>query len=365
MSSKVFISYSHNDYYSSDNKIIEGNPIVHIRKTLQKNNIEFWMDDKISPGDAFSKNVGEAIKSCDIFLFVSSYNSNLSEWAQGEIHTARNLNKRIVPFNIDHSEYNISYSLYLAHLDFIDYSANRQTALSKLVEIAQVQMSKITLPDMVSYKAKGRDLMFGDVKLSDKIQALFSALSLSSAADCYLDIVDKITALADGESINMHHVRKIVGRSKDYIQPVKQRLKHFPDFSSPDLQRKMLLDVATSMIDGVEKTDRTDRILLQLGLMMCYYYLGENKALKKVQEDISASTFDQTFWEKNGGDIQQAGSVILSIAASFLVPTNPGGLIKAGDSGGRQANDAHKENLMLRQQYFEALRDTIASIKFI
>jgi hypothetical protein len=30
MASKVFISYSHNDYYSNNNKIIEGNPIVHI-----------------------------------------------------------------------------------------------------------------------------------------------------------------------------------------------------------------------------------------------------------------------------------------------------------------------------------------------
>lgn len=85
---------------------------------------------------------------------------------------------------------NISSNLYLSHLDFINYYANREMALSKLVEIAKANMSKIILPDMVSYKAKRMNLRFGDIKLSDKIQPLFSALAFSFAVGCYSVIVE-------------------------------------------------------------------------------------------------------------------------------------------------------------------------------
>ena len=140
----VFISYSRKDYKDENNNIIDGNAISKLKDTFKRNNISFWFDeDGIYSGDAFAPVIAKNIRSAKIFIFVSSENSNKSEWTGNEIATAHEFKKKIIPFRIDDSTYNESVILYIAKLDYINYNANKESALKQLVSSVQNHKMKI------------------------------------------------------------------------------------------------------------------------------------------------------------------------------------------------------------------------------
>ncbi len=130
----VFISYSRKDYIDSHNTVIEGNIIQQIKELLAQNNISFWFDeDGVYSGDEFAPLLARNIKSSKIFLFISSENSNASEWTSNEIATAHAYKKKIIPFRYDNSVYNDSVIIYIARLDYIDYQSNPQKSMERLI----------------------------------------------------------------------------------------------------------------------------------------------------------------------------------------------------------------------------------------
>ena len=350
MSNRVFISYSHDDYLDKNDNVIVGSAVYNIRKALDANGIEYWIDDRIRPGDPFARNIGEAIDECDLFLFVSSARSNASEWAHGEIHTARQKSKRIVPFKIDHAPYHNSYCVYLSPLDYIDYTVNKDLALQKLVNIALEERISIELSELVSYEKKGKDLMIGCSKLSDKVLLLFSALDLVEALNGYLEVVDVFAKLGNQSDVVLHDV---IGR-----------VEEITDLMNAEIRRQKLVDLTTLIQSRVDQEQRVNRFLLQLGLMVAYYWLDESKMVRKIQMEVKKCTFDLSWWEKNGDTVKEVGGTVLGIAAAILTRTNPGGGMKYGWMGGKQASDEHKKGLRNSRLYFEALRDVISSLKF-
>lgn len=130
----VFISYSRKDYVDENKEVIPGNIVTQIKETLDANDISYWMDEKgIYSGDEFAKIIAKLIRQSKIFLFVSTENSNASEWTSDEIATARMYKKKIIPFKYDDSFYNEEVIIFIAKLDFIDYQSNTEQALNKLV----------------------------------------------------------------------------------------------------------------------------------------------------------------------------------------------------------------------------------------
>lgn len=130
----VFISYSRRDYVNEAKNVLPGNIISQIKKVFEENEITYWMDEKgIYSGDEFAKVIAGYIRRSKIFLFVSTENSNSSEWTSDEIAVARMYKKKIIPFRYDDSEYNESVIVFIAKLDFIDYFTNPKPAFQKLV----------------------------------------------------------------------------------------------------------------------------------------------------------------------------------------------------------------------------------------
>ena len=77
----VFISYSRRDYLDENGDVIPGNIISKIKDVLKKNGITYWIDeDGINSGDEFARLIIRSIKDSKILLFVSTENSNNSEW---------------------------------------------------------------------------------------------------------------------------------------------------------------------------------------------------------------------------------------------------------------------------------------------
>lgn len=131
----VFISYARKDYLDENKVIIPNNPVSRIIDAFDNNKISYWIDEKgIYSGDAFAKLIANSIKKCAIFLFLSSKHSNESDWTIGEVATAREYKKKIIPLRLDSSEYNDGIILYLASLDYIVYDENSDKAINKVVE---------------------------------------------------------------------------------------------------------------------------------------------------------------------------------------------------------------------------------------
>lgn len=131
----VFISYSRKDYVDEKNNVIPNNVVSQIKELLKKSNLSYWFDEEgIYSGDEFAPMLARAIKNSKIFLFVSTENSNSSDWTSNEIATAHAFKKKIIPFRVDSSVYNDSVILYIAKLDYIDYNANPAKALIRLLK---------------------------------------------------------------------------------------------------------------------------------------------------------------------------------------------------------------------------------------
>lgn len=138
----VFISYSRKDYVDEATKqVIPGNVVSQIKEMFDTNGISYWFDeDGIYSGDAFAPLIAKNIKSAKIFLFISSKNSNASEWTSNEIATAHAYKKKIIPFRYDDSVYNDSVIIYIARLDYIEYQSNPSKALSRLLSSIQTYL---------------------------------------------------------------------------------------------------------------------------------------------------------------------------------------------------------------------------------
>lgn len=140
----VFISYSRRDYVDSNGHVISGNIVSRIKELLDANGITYWFDqDGVYSGDAFAPLIARNIKSAKIFLFISSENSNASEWTSNEIATAHAYKKKIIPFKYDDSVFNDSVIIYIARLDYIEYKSNSTKSLERLLYSIKAYLKEI------------------------------------------------------------------------------------------------------------------------------------------------------------------------------------------------------------------------------
>lgn len=131
---KLFISYSRADYLNEKNEPIEDSPVAKIVKTLKDNGIDVWIDVNAHyPGQYFTKVIAERILWADKILFISSENSNSSEWVKREILFADERKKEIIPLKLDESEFCEDLALALTGLDYIEYFKNPRHSLDKIV----------------------------------------------------------------------------------------------------------------------------------------------------------------------------------------------------------------------------------------
>lgn len=137
----VFISYSRIDYKDSNNEPIPNNVISKITSAFKKNHISYWIDENgIYTGDNFAPKIAEAIKNSSVFVFVSTENSNSSQWAQNEVCVAQQYKKPILPIKCDDSTYATSVVMYLAMLDYCDYKNFSDKAILQLVDAVKEKL---------------------------------------------------------------------------------------------------------------------------------------------------------------------------------------------------------------------------------
>ena len=146
----VFISYSRKDYKDEATKAeIPGNPITAITEAFDKNNITYWIDrEGIYSGQEFRDKIIDAIATSNVFLFVSSHNSNKSIWTKREILEASDSGKYIIPFKIDDCEYDRSVKFELRPLDFIEYFSDKDGAIQDLVRSVNMYKEELAKEEL-------------------------------------------------------------------------------------------------------------------------------------------------------------------------------------------------------------------------
>ena len=83
----IFISYSRKDQ-DYVNKLVDA---------LRKQELPWWLDNKIDYGDQWTREIEENLKKCQVFLLVMSPSSKESDWVQRELTFAQDLKKPIFP----------------------------------------------------------------------------------------------------------------------------------------------------------------------------------------------------------------------------------------------------------------------------
>lgn len=140
----VFISYSRKDYVDEHKNVIPGNEVSKIKEALTEAGITYWFDEKgIFHGDEFAGVIADAIDESSLFVFISSENSNDSTWTLGEIATAQEANKKIIPVRIDSARYHKSLRVRLNALDYIDYKTNPEKGRLELVQSINAYLEEV------------------------------------------------------------------------------------------------------------------------------------------------------------------------------------------------------------------------------
>lgn len=231
----VFISYSRKDYVDDEGNIISGNIVSRIKDELKKNGISYWFDEEgISSGDEFAQLITNSIKNSKVVLFISTVNSNQSEWTRKEIATAVSYKKKIIPFRYDETPFNDAIYLYLADLDFISYSKNGEKALGRMVSGIQRYFKSLENLDAKAVKMKKiKDYESEQDDLNDSRKLMLieidkSAAMLDSLKVKYNDTVDRINNLEkeicrldDGRV--EHFVEKLADKKEPKPAKVKTR----------------------------------------------------------------------------------------------------------------------------------------------
>ena len=140
----VFISYSRKDYFDEQNNVIQGNEISKILQALTDAGISYWIDKEgIGYDDYFRKKIIQNIKASRIFLFLSTYNSNNTDWIAIETIYASELGKYIIPIRIDNSVYSDKIMPRIILLESIKYYEKPEQKRSDLIDTIRGQLEVI------------------------------------------------------------------------------------------------------------------------------------------------------------------------------------------------------------------------------
>ena len=135
----LFISYSRSDYFDKNENKRQDSPVARILEILDANSISYWIDvegECVGDNDFINKIV-DKINNSKAVLFISSKDSNQSEWVLKEIIHADSRKKMIIPILIDESPIKETIKFLLGTTDEIYYFKNEKRAIEKLVKLVR------------------------------------------------------------------------------------------------------------------------------------------------------------------------------------------------------------------------------------
>ena len=180
------------------------------------------------------------------------------------------------------------------------------------------------------------------------ISTIFATKNLAISIATYFKIVESV----DGKIDKL--VKKEFESGLALLEQAKQ-------ISSSYTYRQVLLTAVDRFNQAIILEKRERLLLAYLGLMTCYFYLGEIEVVKQIQKTIGDLKFSKSFWEKNGGDIEHVGVSLFGVVMSIASLGRP---LPMGNSTGQDFKKDFEANVRAKENSFNKLKTAILDIKF-
>ena len=131
------------------------------------------------------------------------------------------------------------------------------------------------------------------------ISTIFATKNLAISIATYFKIVESV----DGKIDKL--VKKEFESGLALLEQAKQ-------ISSSYTYRQVLLTAVDRFNQAIILEKRERLLLAYLGLMTCYFYLGEIEVVKQIQKTIGDLKFSKSFWEKNRHKTQRKAKFYLN-----------------------------------------------------
>lgn len=183
------------------------------------------------------------------------------------------------------------------------------------------------------------------------ISGIFVAKNLAVSVATYLKIIESVDTKLD----------KLISKEFDSAIHMLEQVQYI---SNPTVYSNMLVGIADRFNQAIVLEKRERLLVSHLGLMLCYYYLGERNAFYATQQKVSKLEFDATFWENYGGNIKYCGMVILGLASSLLCGGSAAGGVGMGGKAGSSMYEEHHNQLEYDKKYFEKMKKAIIELRW-
>ena len=112
---------------------------------MEGNGVKCWIAPRDIPaGSEYGDEIGNAIQQAKVVVLVFSESASLSLWVKGEINTAFDERKTIIPFRIDNTELTKGLKVMLNQFHWIDSTQDMSSALDELLETIESLIGKKT-----------------------------------------------------------------------------------------------------------------------------------------------------------------------------------------------------------------------------
>ena len=299
----LFISYSRSDYFDKNENKRQDSPVARILEILDANSISYWIDvegECVGDNDFINKIV-DKINNSKAVLFISSKDSNQSEWVLKEIIHADSRKKMIIPILIDESPIKETIKFLLGTTDEIYYFKNEKRAIEKLVKL--VRNTKGVNGEIVKPAIKLRNVLaVACVALAIFAGAFLICFSLGFAFGYFgtrqkmEEVVDNAFRKNQLTIVNDHIVRFQSDRISVYydikndtcIMDEKHTNSIFQNATMKDVM--MAVSFTTFMQTVIKNANRTGnaktRIIYIAGGYSLGKYVGVNYALLKNDKEL-------------------------------------------------------------------------------
>ena len=130
---EVFVSYSRKDVEKAK----------QVCGFLDAIGFTYWLDTQmINGGQSYKAMIVNAIDHSDVLLFISTENSNASDWCQMEVGYALENRKPVIPLRLDDAQFGDEIRLDLSRRDYIDLSQGVESARQRLKNALELQRLK-------------------------------------------------------------------------------------------------------------------------------------------------------------------------------------------------------------------------------
>lgn len=249
----VFISYSRKDYVDEAGNVILDNVVSKVKDKLKGAGVSFWFDeDGIYSGQEFPEEIVDAISKSEIFVFLSTANSNQSPWTSKEIATAAELNKLIIPVRIDNTTYNKKVLFRIADISYIAYYNNPEKGLNDLVDSIKTHLILVEEKRVKELQKKENERREKEIEQNKIVERIkLSCIQLNNEEKKLQ--IDRASLLLDAQ--------KVIDKEE------REKLKAFIESSSP-LRQKIIEESKQTQEETIQLQKQLQQVTVERNTLL-------------------------------------------------------------------------------------------------